>query len=89
MWFFVDCTKEQVYFVRAGDLADEIECFLVLKDGFGHGALRPNHEIDARCRRERYFAQPRKLIEDCLLITDIEFFRARHASLHQSDVQRP
>ena len=74
MWFFVDCTKEQVYFVRAGDLADEIECFpgpqgrvRAWRSPAKPKRSMPDADVSA------IFAQPRKLIEDCLLITDIEF----------------
>src|SRR5207237_3771008 len=83
----LDRAKQYIKSVRTGDLAHKIKCFLIFENGRWHCALGPDHEIDVRCGCESYFTQTRKFIKDCLLITDIEFFRARDRRLHQRYTQ--
>ena len=80
----LDRAEQYIKSVRTADLADKIKCFLIFENGRWHCAFGPDQEIDVRCGCESYFTQARKFIKDCLLITDIEFFRARDRRLYQS-----
>src|SRR5437588_3583875 len=84
---FLDRAEQYINLVRTGDLADKIKCFLIFENRRRHRAFGPDEKVDIGGGGESYFAQARKLIEDCLLITDIEFFCTRNRCLDQGHMQ--